>query len=637
MRKRSPLLLAPLGFLQAAAQAPAGGGGTGSTSTSQACGWSSSCAKSSPCCTEYGYCSAGVGCLGGCNPQGSFGEGYCAPMPVCQSASYTFMDDSRFQLNHTAYDGDASKYDFTLDKLDSGNASIVQNGEMVLSLTEDGGGTRVSTTRHVLYGTIEASLKSVGAAGVVTAFITMSGVKDEIDWEFTTNDTSEAQTKYAHSALPALLFAFDNHLLVALSRSRLLASVRLRSYYWEGDVDNYSHGGTASVKNRDTTYSTYGLTWTPTQLMWTINGKTVRTLKKSDTKDGRYPQTPSRVQFSVWPAGVDGASQGTIDWSGGLIDWSSPDYTSQGYYAAYVQWLSIQCYTGDDFDLPYNGTSSNSTSKRLVKRFGEGEEGEEVEGLWKRAGETVGSYVWGANDTNGQISVTGSNAATIINSPYSTGQNMIVKKGDTKGVTSTKDSGGGTGVLGDNAVGNWWAKQKTAVHIGIIIGACALALFLFVAICTIFARSKDRRKRSQESNKLTKSTGGGGVGDAIPLVPKSGGGHRGLPGKFERQPSYGYPDSIGGGSSIKSGYTGSIGGGGRGTPQPAVPQIPRQYQQQQQGGYGYAPAPMSPYGGQPGMGGYGGGSGGGGYGAHATPQGYAHQWTGYGYGNGGRR
>jgi len=63
-------------------------------------------------------------------------------------------------------------------------------------LSEKGGGTKVSTTRTVLYGTIEASIKSVAQNGVVTAFITMSGVKDEIDWEFTTANTSEAQNNY---------------------------------------------------------------------------------------------------------------------------------------------------------------------------------------------------------------------------------------------------------------------------------------------------------------------------------------------------------------------------------------------------------------------------------------------------------
>lgn len=228
------LALTPAAHL-VVAQAPAGGGGTGSNSSSVACGWASQCPQSSPCCSEYGFCAAGTSCLGGCNPQGSYGEGFCAPMPVCSSANvspparprtprpiigddggpacrtwiecadtrvarpqYTFADDSRIQRDHSAWNGDTSKYDWTLDKrasirpsrssslsrlahssprathpVDSSNPPLVQNNALVLTLTEDGGGTRVSTTRNVLYGTIQASIKTVGVAGVVTAFITM--------------------------------------------------------------------------------------------------------------------------------------------------------------------------------------------------------------------------------------------------------------------------------------------------------------------------------------------------------------------------------------------------------------------------------------------------------------------------------
>ncbi|KPV76109.1 glycoside hydrolase family 16 protein, partial [Rhodotorula graminis WP1] len=279
-------------------------------SSAVACGWASQCPQQQPCCSEYGYCSAGTACLGGCNPQGSYGQGYCAPMPVCSSKNYTFADDSRFQKDHADWNGDATKYDWTLDKLDSSNPPIVQNNALVLTLTENGGGTRVSTTDTVLYGTIQASIKTVGAPGVVTAFITMSGVKDEIDFEWTGNNTDETQS----------------------------------NWYWEGDVDDYTHGGSHTTRNRASQFNTYGIEWTPTQLDWLVNGKSVRTLLKSSDKNGRYPQTPSRVQFSVWPAGIKASPQGTIDWSGGLIDWSSPAYTANKAFQAEVAWVSVDCY-----------------------------------------------------------------------------------------------------------------------------------------------------------------------------------------------------------------------------------------------------------------------------------------------------
>lgn len=40
---------------------------------------------------------------------------------------------------------------------------------------------------------------------------------------------------------------------------------------------------------------------------------------------------------------------------------------------------------------------------------------------------------------------------------------MIIKNGDTKGVTAPKSGDGGTGIFGNTAAGNWWAKQSTGV------------------------------------------------------------------------------------------------------------------------------------------------------------------------------
>ncbi|BGP38232.1 putative glycosidase CRH2 [Rhodotorula kratochvilovae] len=599
-----------------AAQAPAGGGGTGSNSSSVACGWASACPKESPCCSEYGYCAAGTSCLGGCNPQGSYGEGYCAPLPVCSSANYTFADESRIQMNHSAWMGDADKYDFTLDKLDGSNPALVQDGNLVLTLTEDGGGTRISTTRNVLYGTIQASIKTVGAAGVVTAFITMSGVKDEIDFEWTTNNTNEVQS----------------------------------NWYWEGDVDDYTHGGSHTARNR----ASDGIQWTPTQLDWLVGGKSVRTVKKSDDKNGRYPQTPSRVQFSVWPAGIKGTSEGTITWAGGLIDWTSPAYTANNAFQAEVAWLSIDCYDG--LDLPFvagnsSSASSNSSSSRLARR----DEDESVEALWKRQSGNLVSYLWGTNDTNGQIGVDGSDRATVINSPYSTGQNMLVKNGDTKGVKGTKASGSGSSVFGDNAFGNWWSRQSTAVHAGLIVGVCAAALFLLVVLCTLWARRKDRGKarKRKEAALLAASSGGAGAGagaaanarraaggrkgpDAIPLVGTGAGSSSrvDLPGQFAR-PGYArggadegsyYGDAASVSSSMHKGSfrAASPYGDGSRAGTPPVPSVPAQYQQQyQQPGYGaYPPAYGAP---QPQFQqGYGGGYGGG----QQQQQG----WGGYGQG-----
>lgn len=94
---------------------------------------------------------------------------------------------------------------------------------------------------------------------------------------------------------------------------------------------------------------------------------------------------------------------------------------SQGYFAAYVQWVNIECY--DDSSLTFvsqNATSSNSTS-RLRARDLAGDLAERGT-FWERDN-TINSYVYGANNSAGQMSVFSSDASTIINSGLSTGQN----------------------------------------------------------------------------------------------------------------------------------------------------------------------------------------------------------------------
>lgn len=93
----------------------------------------------------------------------------------------------------------------------------------------------------------------------------------------------------------------------------------------------------------------YEIDWKPDQTKWLIDGKVVRTLKRDDTynettKQHNYPQTPSRVQLSLWPGGLESNGKGTIEWAGGLVDWDNKDLMPNGYYYAEVKDISVECY-----------------------------------------------------------------------------------------------------------------------------------------------------------------------------------------------------------------------------------------------------------------------------------------------------
>jgi len=272
------------------------------------CGPGSLCPEDAPCCSLYGQCGVGAYCLGGCDPLFSFDLNSCVPAPACNSDKFDLSIDEVVDISE--YLGDASKGNW----VSSGQPEQYGDG-VLLTMAQDTSGTLLSSSHYVWYGTIEAKFTTSQGKGVVTAFIMMSDVRDEIDFEFVGVDIYDAQT----------------------------------NFYSQG-VTNYDNGQNISLPDGSNTVQnefTYTIDWQPDQLTWAINGDVKRTLNKADTWNDTanrydYPQTPSRVMLSLWPAGIDSNSQGTIDWAGGLIDWNSP-YMQNGYYYAKFSSVSVTC------------------------------------------------------------------------------------------------------------------------------------------------------------------------------------------------------------------------------------------------------------------------------------------------------
>lgn len=271
------------------------------------CGGDSKCPADSPCCSSYGQCGVGAYCLGGCDPQHSFDLKSCVAAPVCRTQDYKLNSLNDITPN-TKFLGDASKANWV-----SSGIPLAYQDSVLLTMPPNTVGTLLSSTHYVWYGKISATLSTSQGAGVVTAFILMSDVKDEIDFEFVGVDLEHAQS----------------------------------NYYFQG-ITNYINGKNLTVSNTQQNLHTYTIDWQPDQVTWAIDGQVMRTLKKSDTWNStdnkfHYPQTPSRVQLSLWPAGLPSNGQGTIDWSGGLVDWDSK-YMQNGYYYARVTDVNVQCY-----------------------------------------------------------------------------------------------------------------------------------------------------------------------------------------------------------------------------------------------------------------------------------------------------
>ncbi|CAD6446178.1 270710f1-3f62-450c-a0ae-f697a76f71e8 [Sclerotinia trifoliorum] len=317
------------------------------------CSLDSHCPEDAPCCSQYGECGTGAYCLGGCDPRMSFSLDSCVPEPVCESASYTFTSLDGVSPN-TKYLGDSSKTNWVY----SGDP-VIYNDNVLLTMSANSVGTVMATSTYMWYGNVKAKFKTSRGQGVITAFILFSDVKDEIDYEFVGSELTTAQSNYYFQGITN----YDNELNITLS-------------------DTYAN------------YHTYEIDWTPDEITWLVDGQVGRIKKRSDTWNAtanqwNYPQTPARVQLSLWPGGLATNGAGTIAWAGGLIDWDSEDIKNNGYYYASFESVDISCY---------NAKSAPGTNSGKSYYY---------------------NSVLGTNNT-----VIDSNNATILSSFLATGSNM---------------------------------------------------------------------------------------------------------------------------------------------------------------------------------------------------------------------
>ncbi|KAH7041584.1 glycoside hydrolase family 16 protein [Microdochium trichocladiopsis] len=378
------------------------------------CSLTQKCPESAPCCSQYGACGAGAYCLGGCDPRMSFSLDSCVPAPVCQSRTMEMTDTKRI-VDVSKYLGDASKADWVAQ-----GSPIAYNGHVLLTMPPRSVGTVLASTVYMWYGRVKARMKTGIGAGVVTAFILMSDVKDEIDYEWVGVDLTTSQT----------------------------------NYYYQG-IPDYTHSGNITgASDTNANWHDYEINWTPDKIEWLVDGKVGRTQLKKDTWNKTanrydYPQTPSRVQLSLWPGGADTNAQGTIDWAGGPIQWDSQQIKENGYYYASVGEITIECFgakspPGSNLHTSYVYKDAKATEDTVV-------DGD--------AGTIIKSLLATGLDMNADYPNSGGSAS---NSPT---QELIpgLSGGGpgTNGQAPVNDNGG-SGTSGGNPAGTDVAPQCTA-------------------------------------------------------------------------------------------------------------------------------------------------------------------------------
>lgn len=228
-------------------------------------------------------------------------------------------------------------------------------------------------------------------------------------------------------------------------------------------------------------WHTYEIDWTPEKVDWVVDGTVHRTLKKADTynetsKQYEFPQTPSRLQMSLWPAGQPSNAQGTIDWAGGEIDWNSEDIKTVGYDFATVGEVSVKCY-----DPPSDATKKGSKAYLYTKSTA----------MESDISITNNNTVLGSLGATGLDMDLGANKSSSGSSTASSSNSIPTGNGGSGGMTSNTNTSSGTSTTDEETstsgftqgtpTGNGAAGQNERVLRGSLFGVL-VALVVLVTL-----------------------------------------------------------------------------------------------------------------------------------------------------------
>ncbi|KAF2152669.1 glycoside hydrolase family 16 protein [Myriangium duriaei CBS 260.36] len=209
----------------------------------------------------------------------------CQPDPALgRAASYNFAS--------------GASQDFTA----SGSPVYGSNG-VSLTVSKSGDAPQLNSNWYIMFGKYEITMQAAPGAGIVSSVVLQSDDLDEIDWEFLGANPQQGQT----------------------------------NYFGKADTSSNDRAAFLAVSNTQE-FHTYGIEWTEKQIIWSVDGTTVRVLSAAQA-GSQYPQTPMQLKFGVWAGGDPSNPPGTIQWAEG------PTVYSSGPFTMVVKSLSVTDYS----------------------------------------------------------------------------------------------------------------------------------------------------------------------------------------------------------------------------------------------------------------------------------------------------
>ena len=191
------------------------------------------------------------------------------------------------------------------------------------TIAESGDSPLLQSDWYIMFGHVDYEIKAAPGVGIVSSAVLQSDCLDEIDWEWLGGDDAHVQS----------------------------------NYFGKGITTSYNRGASHDAPNNHDEFHMYSIDWTSEQIVWQIDGVTVRAMTYAEAETGQYPQTPMFIKVGAWSGGDPSNPPGTIQWAGGLTNYAA------GPYTMYLKSIAVTDYsTGSQYT--YSGTTGTWQSIR---------------------------------------------------------------------------------------------------------------------------------------------------------------------------------------------------------------------------------------------------------------------------------
>lgn len=296
-------------------------------------------------------------------------------------------------------------------------------------------------------------MQAAPGKGVVTSIVLLSSDLDEIDLEAMGKDSDAIQS----------------------------------NTFSKGDDSKHDLLGVLPVNDLTGASHKYTVDWTTDRIEFYVDGSLKRTLKRSDIPD-RYPQTPMHVKVGAWVAGYEGNNAGTIEWAGGVADFSA------GPHSSYFKSIVVTDYAGgssatdkDVKEYVYGDRTGSSSSIQIHMGDGSSSTGESPSNGGGSSSSSSSSSTKTETKTESTKSST-SESKTATSTKESSTATSVTKTNSTMTHTTmttqtgTKTGDGSNTITQTTTVSSPTTKPSTGAAAGLSIGAGLAAVAAFFAL-----------------------------------------------------------------------------------------------------------------------------------------------------------